>query len=82
MDGTIHATTAQQRVIGGVDDHVHLELRDIRFDNLDSVHGQEVMELLQSLNKEGTTIVMVTHDAAMAERTSRTIRIFDGRQVQ
>ena len=35
--------------------------------NLDSAHGQEVMEMLQSLNREGTTIIMVTHSAAHAD---------------
>jgi putative ABC transport system ATP-binding protein len=34
------------------------------------------------LNSEGTTIVMVTHDPRLAERTNRTVRLFDGRQVQ
>ena len=46
--------------------------------NLDSVHGQEVMEMLQSLHNEGTTIVMVTHSAAHADYARRTINLFDG----
>ncbi|OUO11192.1 macrolide ABC transporter ATP-binding protein [Phocaeicola dorei] len=51
--------------------------------NLDSKMGAEVMELLHKLNKEdGRTIVMVTHNEEQAEQTSRTIRFFDGRQVQ
>ena len=51
--------------------------------NLDSKMGPEVMELLHKLNKEdGRTIVMVTHNEEQAKQTSRTIRIFDGRQVQ
>ena len=50
--------------------------------NLDSHMGDEIMEILQALNKnDETTIVMVTHDSRMAERTSRTVRLFDGRQV-
>jgi putative ABC transport system ATP-binding protein len=49
--------------------------------NLDSHMGDEVMQILESLNAEDTTIVMVTHDPRMAERTHRTIRLFDGRQV-
>lgn len=51
--------------------------------NLDSKMGAEVMELLHRLNKEdGRTIVMVTHNEDQAKQTSRTIRFFDGRQVQ
>ncbi|WP_455673792.1 ABC transporter ATP-binding protein [Phocaeicola sp.] len=51
--------------------------------NLDSKMGAEVMELLHKLNKEdGRTIVMVTHNDEQAKQTSRTIRFFDGRQVQ
>lgn len=47
--------------------------------NLDSVHGQEVMEMLRSLNAEGTTIVMVTHSPAHADYAQRTVNLFDGR---
>ena len=51
--------------------------------NLDSKMGAEVMELLHKLNKEdGRTIVMVNHNEEQAKQTSRTIRFFDGRQVQ
>ncbi|UTW55018.1 ABC transporter ATP-binding protein [Kordiimonas sp. SCSIO 12610] len=49
--------------------------------NLDSAHGQEVMEMLQSLNEEGTTIVMVTHSPAHADYARRTINLFDGHVV-
>jgi putative ABC transport system ATP-binding protein len=55
-----------------------LILADEPTGNLDSVHGQEVMELLQSLNKEGTTIVMVTHSPSHADYAHRTINLFDG----
>ena len=45
--------------------------------------GDEVMHILHGLRKDsGTTIVMVTHDPRLAEQTSRTVRLFDGRQVQ
>ena len=51
--------------------------------NLDSKMGAEVMELLHKLNREdGRTIVMVTHNEEQAKQTARTIRFFDGRQVQ
>jgi putative ABC transport system ATP-binding protein len=46
--------------------------------NLDSTHGQEVMEMLQGLNEEGTTIVMVTHSSSHADYARRTINLFDG----
>lgn len=49
--------------------------------NLDSAHGQEVMEMLQALNQEGTTIVMVTHSPAHADYAKRTINLFDGNVV-
>ena len=51
--------------------------------NLDSRMGAEVMELLHRLNKEdGRTIVMVPHHEEQAKQTSRTVRFFDGHQVQ
>ena len=49
--------------------------------NLDSAHGQEVMEMLQALNDEGTTIVMVTHSPSHADYARRTINLFDGHVV-
>ena len=50
--------------------------------NLDSQMGEEIMGILEGLRTEsGTTIVMVTHDQRLAERTERTVRLFDGRQV-
>ncbi|MCH2081141.1 MAG: ABC transporter ATP-binding protein [Saprospiraceae bacterium] len=50
--------------------------------NLDSVMGNEVMDILLKLNEqEDTTIVMVTHDESMAQKTHRLIRLFDGSQV-
>lgn len=47
--------------------------------NLDATTGARVFELLESLNREaGSTIVLVTHDASLAERAGRTIRLSDG----
>ncbi|WP_338874167.1 ABC transporter ATP-binding protein [Spirosoma sp. SC4-14] len=46
--------------------------------NLDSAMGNEIMAILQQLNTDGSTIVMVTHDESMAKRTHRLVRLFDG----
>jgi putative ABC transport system ATP-binding protein len=58
-----------------------LILADEPTGNLDSQHGDAVMKLLQELNAEGTTIVMVTHSAAHAGFARRTISLFDGKVV-
>ena len=58
-----------------------LILADEPTGNLDSKNGQEVMNLLSELNKEGTTIVMVTHSQHDAGFASRTINLFDGQVV-
>ncbi|MBC8191518.1 MAG: ABC transporter ATP-binding protein [Candidatus Marinimicrobia bacterium] len=47
--------------------------------NLDSQHGDEVMNLLKDLNQQGTTIVMVTHSPAYAAYGNRTVNLFDGK---
>ena len=50
--------------------------------NLDSVMGNEIMDILLRLNQEqNTTVVMVTHDENMARKTHRLMRLFDGSQV-
>jgi putative ABC transport system ATP-binding protein len=46
--------------------------------NLDSAHGEEVMRILQQINDEGTTIVMVTHSLSHAARAARTVGLLDG----
>ncbi|HNY07426.1 MAG TPA: ABC transporter ATP-binding protein [Bacteroidales bacterium] len=56
----------------------HLILADEPTGNLDSANGEEVMNLLESLNKKGTTIIMVTHSQRDAEYAGRIIRLFDG----
>ena len=58
-----------------------LVLADEPTGNLDSKNGQEVMALLQELNREGTTIIMVTHSQHDAQFASRTICLFDGQIV-
>lgn len=55
-----------------------LILADEPTGNLDSANGEEVMNLLTELNKDGTTIVMVTHSPSDAEKAHRIIQLFDG----
>lgn len=49
--------------------------------NLDSTHGEEIIQLLTRLNENGTTIIMVTHSLMQAQRTHRIIHLFDGHVV-
>jgi putative ABC transport system ATP-binding protein len=50
--------------------------------NLDSAMGDEIMKILENLNRQdGTTVVMVTHDEEKARRTQRILRIFDGQLI-
>lgn len=46
--------------------------------NLDSTSGTEILKLFDDLNKQGKTLIMVTHDSGVAERSARTIRLRDG----
>ena len=55
-----------------------LILADDPTGNLDSKNGKEVMDLLTALNKEGTTIVMVTHSQKDASCAQRIVNLFDG----
>jgi putative ABC transport system ATP-binding protein len=55
-----------------------LLLADEPTGNLDSANGDAVLKLLEELNNEGTTIVMVTHSPAHAERAHRVVQLFDG----
>ena len=70
----------QQRVAVGraVVAKPKLILADEPTGNLDSSHGEEVMKLLEELNGNGTTIVMVTHSPAYAEYGNRIVHLFDG----
>jgi putative ABC transport system ATP-binding protein len=49
--------------------------------NLDRVSGKEVIQTIESLNREGMTVVMVTHDPDLGGRTARQVRMEDGRIV-
>lgn len=70
----------QQRVAVGraVITKPKLLLADEPTGNLDSANGEQVMQLLEQLNSEGTTIVMVTHSPAHADRAHRIMHLFDG----
>ncbi|MDV3457336.1 ABC transporter ATP-binding protein [Sphingomonas sp. HF-S4] len=59
-----------------------LILADEPTGNLDTHHGEEVMRMLQTLNGEGSTIVMVTHSAAHADYAGRIVSMLDGRILQ
>ncbi|TRW89735.1 ABC transporter ATP-binding protein [Candidatus Methylobacter oryzae] len=47
--------------------------------NLDSKSGKEIIELLEGLNRQGVTLMIITHDQNLGDRASRKIRIVDGR---
>jgi len=47
--------------------------------NLDQKSGHDVMKTLEDLNKKGITLLMVTHDVALGDRSRRSIRMIDGR---
>lgn len=58
--------------------HPHVLLADEPTGNLDSRMGREIMDILLRLNSEGTTIVMVTHDAGLASEAKTRIIMNDG----
>ncbi len=59
--------------------HPKLLLADEPTGNLDSVSGKEVIEVLEQLNREGITLILVTHDRHIGKRANRRIRMVDGK---
>lgn len=59
--------------------HPQILLADEPTGALDSVSGTQIMELFQTLNDEGVTIVMITHDKNVADHAKRILHILDGR---
>ena len=49
--------------------------------NLDSISGSQILDILEELNKNGATVLVVTHDAGIAARTRRQLRLEDGQLV-
>ena len=79
LSGGQQQRVAVARALGG---SPSILLADEPTGNLDSRNGEAVMELLQSLHREGATICMVTHDARFAKHAERTIHLFDGKVVE
>jgi len=55
-----------------------LLLADEPTGNLDSQSGREIIELLEDLNQQDMTLLMITHDESIGQRAERCIRIIDG----
>ena len=88
MNISHRATHMPQQLSGGQQQRVaiaralitrpKLILADEPTGNLDSKHGKEVMDLLTELNREGTTVIMVTHSKHDASYAHRIVHLFDG----
>jgi putative ABC transport system ATP-binding protein len=78
LSGGQQQRVAVARALAG---HPSILLADEPTGNLDSASGEAVMELLQNLHREGSTICMVTHDPRYAQCAQRTVQLFDGRVV-
>jgi putative ABC transport system ATP-binding protein len=78
LSGGQQQRVAIARVLAG---DPNLILADEPTGNLDSAMTREIMDLLERINDQGTTIVMVTHSPECAERAHRQLHVFDGRVV-
>ncbi|HET9300975.1 MAG TPA: ABC transporter ATP-binding protein [Candidatus Polarisedimenticolaceae bacterium] len=78
LSGGQQQRVAIARVLAG---DPKLILADEPTGNLDSAMTREIMDLLERINTEGTTIVMVTHNPECAERAHRQLHVFDGRVI-
>jgi putative ABC transport system ATP-binding protein len=76
LSGGQQQRVAIARVLAG---DPRLILADEPTGNLDSMMSREIMDLLERINDEGTTIVMVTHSSECAERSHRQIHLLDGK---
>ena len=59
--------------------HPEIILADEPTGALDSKTSNEIMDMLQKLNEDGQTIILITHDSKVANRAKRTVRIADGK---
>jgi putative ABC transport system ATP-binding protein len=78
LSGGQQQRVAVARALAG---HPSILLADEPTGNLDSRNGEAVMELLQNLHGEGTTICLVTHDSRFARHAQREVHLFDGKVV-
>ncbi len=91
VDLTDRATHKPEQLSGGQRQRVAIAratimqpallLADEPTGNLDSHSGQEIIQLLESFNQQGVTLIVITHDAQLGQRAQRTIRIVDGQSV-